>query len=93
MADLTFFPDPNVDRVLGVVMELAGEVYVLRDRLRTVEKLLEERGTLSRADIDAYEPSADERAQWLADRDDFVQRIVAPLTSQADSPAPAYQPA
>ncbi len=93
MPDLTFFPDPNVDRVLGVVMELAGEVYVLRDRLRTVEKLLEERGTLSRADIDAYEPSADERAQRLADRDDFIQRIVAPLTSQADSPAPAYQPA
>ena len=41
MPDLTFFPDPNVDRVLGVVMKLAAEVYMLRDRLSTVERVLE----------------------------------------------------
>jgi hypothetical protein len=37
MADLTFFPDPTTDRVLGVVMELAQEVYTLRQKLATLE--------------------------------------------------------
>ena len=37
MPDLTFFPDPAVDRVLGVVMELAQEVYVLRQKVRALE--------------------------------------------------------
>ena len=32
----TFFPDPAIDRELGVVMALATEVYVLRDRTRAL---------------------------------------------------------
>jgi hypothetical protein len=91
--DLTFFPDPNVDRVLGVVMELAAEVFVLRDRLRTMERLLERAGTIALADLDAYEPSADERAQRLAERDALIARILAPMTAESDSPAPPFEPA
>lgn len=93
MSDLTFFRDPDVDRVLGVVMELAGEVYVLRDRLRTLELLLEERGTLTRADVEGHQPSGDERADRVAERDAFIERILAPMTHEADSPAPVYEPA
>ncbi len=93
MSDLTFFPDPNVDRVLGVVMELAGEVYVLRDRLRRLETLLEERGSLTRADLDAFQPSAKQRSAWLAERDAFIARVLAPMAAEADSPAPAFEPA
>jgi hypothetical protein len=93
MADLTFFEDPAVDRVLGIIMELAAEVYVLRERLRTVEALLDERGTISRADLEAYQPSPDERAARLKERDAFVARIMAPVTHEADSPAPTFQPA
>lgn len=93
MPDLTFFPDPQVDRVLGVLVELAGEVYVLRQRLNTVETLLEQRGCVSRADLENYVPSAEERAARLAERDAFIRRILAPMTHEADSPAPEFQPA
>jgi hypothetical protein len=91
--DLTFFPDPYVDRVLGVVMELAAEVYVLRERVYTVERLLERAGAVTRADLDAYEPSAEERAQRLAERDALIARILAPMTAESDSPSPPFQPA
>ena len=37
MADLTFFKDPADDRLFGVVMELAQEVYALRQRVRALE--------------------------------------------------------
>jgi hypothetical protein len=91
--DLTFFPDPNVDRVLGVVMELAGEVYVLRARLRALERQLEANGCLSRADLEATQPTPEERAAHLAERDAFIVRILAPMTDAADSPTPEFQPA
>jgi len=51
MPDLTFFKDPAMDRVFGVVMELAEEVYTLRQRLRTLEGGVAEPGT---ADRDAF---------------------------------------
>ena len=92
MPDLTFFPDPNVDRVLGVVLELAAEVYVLRDRLRTVELALE-RGGMDRDELDRYEPTEVERAERLAERDALIVRILAPMTAEADSPAPPFEPA
>lgn len=37
MADITFFDDPADDRLFGVVMELAQEVYALRQRMRALE--------------------------------------------------------
>lgn len=92
MSDLTFFRDPDVDRVLGLVMELASEVYVLRDRLRTLEQVLEQRGTLTLDDLKAYAPSAEDRAARLADRDALIARILAPVTYAPDSPAPALEP-
>ena len=92
MADLTFFPDDQVDRVLGVVLELAGELYALRDRLRTVEQVLAQKGVLTADDLAGYTPSAEERAARLADRDALIARILAPMTATADSPAPPFEP-
>jgi hypothetical protein len=91
--DLSFFRDPAVDRVLGVVLELAAEVYVLRDRIRTLEHLLDQAGTVRREDLDAYIPSAEERAKRLAERDALIARILAPMTAEADSPNPPFEPA
>lgn len=48
--------DPEDDRILSILMALVGEVSVLRERLDTVERLLESKGTISRADIENYEP-------------------------------------
>jgi hypothetical protein len=62
-----FFDDPAVERVLAITLAVAQEVAVMRERLDTVERLLEKHGGLTRAEIDAYEPdqaSATERAEW-----------------------------
>jgi len=89
--DLTFFRDPTVDRVLGVVMELAAEVYVLRDRLHTVERLLQH--SLDLAELEGYEPTEAERAQRLAGRDALIARILAPMHAEFESPEPPFEPA
>lgn len=51
-----YFDDPAVDRILSIVMAVAGEVAVLRERLDTVERLLEAKGSVTRAEIEAYVP-------------------------------------
>ena len=51
-----YFEDPAIDRTLSIVMALVGEVSVMRERMDTIERLLEEKGTISRDDIEAYTP-------------------------------------
>jgi hypothetical protein len=77
----TFFADPAVDRVLGVVMALAAEVYVLRDRVRVMEAQLTASGTLDGDALDR-EPDGTALAASRADRDAFVQHLMQPLLGQ-----------
>jgi hypothetical protein len=72
----TFFADPQVDKVLAITMALAGEVSVLRERLDTIERLLDAKGQVSRHDIEAYRPdehAAEEREHW---RIGYLERLL-----------------
>jgi hypothetical protein len=74
-----FFDDPAVDKLVAMIMGLAGEVGVLHDRLDTVERLLETRGLVKRREIEAYVPNAAaaaERAAWRETLLGEVLRIV-----------------
>ena len=85
-----FFDDPAVERVLAVTMAVAQEVAVLRERLDTIERLLEKGdGKFSRADIDAYAPdpaAATERAEWSRMYIARVLRIVQQELEALNSP-------
>ncbi|MBP01674.1 MAG: hypothetical protein CMM25_02530 [Rhodospirillaceae bacterium] len=73
--------DPSMDRIMNVVIALARETYVLKDRLSIVERKLDEVGVVTRADLDEYKPSSDiEEGEILAARDEFVQSVLGPLT-------------
>ncbi len=53
-----------LDRLYSTVFALAAEVSALRERQDTIERLLDAKGTLSRADIESYVPdreAGDER--------------------------------
>jgi hypothetical protein len=80
----TFFPDPALDRALGIVMALATEVYVLRDRLFALERQLAESGTLDQARLGAA-PSPAEAAAAQADRDAFVAHLMEPVLGRQAS--------
>ncbi len=69
------FDDPAIDTLLNIVLSLGSEVYVLRDRLRIVEKMLEAKGMISKADIESYKPTAEEETELRQDRDAFMARF------------------
>jgi hypothetical protein len=78
-----YFDDPQTDKVLAIVMALIGEVSVLRERLDTIERLLEAKDILAIADIEAYqpdEPVAKEREQWRAE---YIARVLRVLQTES----------
>ena len=76
--------DEMLDRMMNVMMGLAEELYVTRDRLQVMERILEQRGSLNREDIDNWQPGEGEQAAILRNRDAFIQSIL----SRALDPAP-----
>lgn len=77
-AEQTFFDDPAIDALLGVVMALAMEHYVLRDRLRAMEEQLVRAGQLDRSAL-AAEPPASARAREQGDAAAFVEDLLRPI--------------
>jgi hypothetical protein len=73
--------DPAVDRVMKVVVALARETYVLKDRLGIVERKLNEKGVLTRADLNDFKPTAEEEKEILSARDAFVEDVLSPIVS------------
>ena len=85
----TFFQDPNVDKVIAMVMGLAGEVAVMRDRVDTLERLLEKSAGIKRSDIEKYQPSTavmTERAQW---RDQFLSEVLRIVEIEQEALGPS----
>lgn len=71
----SFFEDPSLDQMMTFIVELTTEVAVLRERVDTVERLLDTRGSVTRADIEAYHPPADVEAERNAWRDAYLKRV------------------
>ena len=80
----TFFPDPALDRAFGVVMALAQEVWVLRDRMAAMEAQLAGRGVLQIEKLNE-EPAQDLRA---AEREAFVAHLMQSLLGVQQAKGP-----
>ena len=74
--------DPHVDKLYTMVMALAGEVSVLRERADTTERLLATRGVLTSRDIEEYrldDAALAEREKWRAQ---FLERVLRVVTQE-----------
>lgn len=71
-----YFDDPALDRMLSMLMALIGEVSVMRERLDTVERLLEAKGTLTRADIEGYVPNREAAFERGCLTQEYVCRVM-----------------
>lgn len=80
-----FHDDPAIDRLLSLTMALVGEVSVLRERMDTVERLLEAKGSICRADIEAYAPdSAAGEERGLATRA-YIARVMRGFQQEVEA--------
>lgn len=70
-----YLSDPTSEKILAMLMALAGEVSVMRDRMETIERLSEKNGVFSIEDIENYAPSGDEQVVRQKRRAEYLQRI------------------
>lgn len=80
-----FSENVEVDRVMAMVMTLAGEVAVLREQLDTVVSLAAARGVLTPDEVAGYAPSPAQvtsRDEW---RQAFIGRVLHVLRAEAEA--------
>ncbi|MEL7029746.1 MAG: hypothetical protein AAGL49_11165 [Pseudomonadota bacterium] len=75
-----FIAEPDMDKLVSVVMRLAMEVSVLRERVETHELLAARHGLYTRDDVDAFQPDQAEQKRRAQERAAFVEKIVHDLT-------------
>lgn len=75
-------PPPNpitgsdeMDAVMRINTELMSELWILRDRVAILEKLLDDKGVVARKSIDDYAPEGDFAKELDEERDRFVRRV------------------
>lgn len=86
-----FFEDPAVDQLYAMVLALAGELAVTRDRLDTLERQLAAKDVVDAADIEAYEPDAAAEAEREARRRALIDRLLRVLGGDAVEHSPAAE--
>lgn len=80
--DTSFFDDPMVDHLLRAVVTLTMELSVTRERMRTLELLLAESGTLVPGHVDDYAPEHEEAAARAQSRAKLIDDILGPMVSR-----------
>ena len=58
-----FTGDPMVERLFGITLALVSELAVTRERLDTVERLLQRGKLMNREDLERFQPSSEEAAE------------------------------
>lgn len=78
--DPVFFRDPAIDRLIETVMAIGSELWIQRDRMRVIEKLLAQHGAVTAEMIEQYKDDEAGEAERKAARDQMVKRLYDPLT-------------
>jgi hypothetical protein len=77
--DPIYLKDPILDATVRMLVELAAQVWVDRERLLVLEQLLAERGVATRAALAAYKPTGEQAAALKAERDKFIEDVFKEL--------------
>jgi hypothetical protein len=85
-----YFDDPAVDRLLSITLAVAGELAVARERIDTLERLLEAKGVVSQSEVEGFEPTRDQAYQRGLMHREYTARIMRGV--QQDMEALAEMP-
>lgn len=82
---LRFFEAQGVDELVSICMTLAQELWVVKERLATVEAAIAEKGSVTAQDIENYKFNADQRAIVDDEKKQFIDRVFFTLREQAEA--------
>ena len=71
--------DPMLDKIFKVLIQVAGELYVTKTRLKMIEMSMNKNGQIIRDDLDNQELSSNELEAIEKERDRFIETILSPI--------------
>lgn len=89
-----YLGDSHQERMLSMVMALIAEVSVVRERIDTIERLLDAKGTISRADIESYAPDLETGKERNRIVRAYLARVMRGLQQELEAtanPQPAME--
>lgn len=80
-----YLDENATDHLLAMVMVLAEELAVTRERADTLERLLEAQGVITRGAIETYIPDSHTGAQRQVKHSEFISRLLRSLRHEVDA--------
>ena len=71
----TYFDDVVVDNLMEAFLELSAQVWINRDRLYVLEKVLEDRGIDAQKLIEEYVPNSKDQEMRRTARQEYVDQV------------------
>ena len=85
-----FYDTPGLDAAMSMIMVLANELCVLRDRIDSSERVAAQNGLNLAAGIEALQLDQEALEEREARRQDFLQRLFYLQLKDADEAAQAH---
>lgn len=79
---------PDLERLTGLVFELASQLHAERARRLALEQVLVDAGVLARGWEDSFEPGGDFRERSQASLDDAMARLMRIMAESTDPRTP-----
>lgn len=81
-----FMKDKNMEAMFSAMIALSAEVWTGRRRQKVLEGVLAKKLGVTPADLEAYMPTAEESAEWKAERDRMVRVMFDQFLRPGDIP-------
>jgi hypothetical protein len=79
-----YFADPATDTLLSMVLAVTQELSVARDRIDTLERLLDRAGVLAAVTVDTYLPTPEEATARADLRAEMLRRVFRGAEKEAE---------
>ena len=83
----TFFDDPANDRIIAMLMSMVTEMWVMRERLDSVEALANQKGLFLEEELERFEPDPQRAVERERMRQEFLDRIFYIFQEEAEDTA------
>ncbi len=80
----TFFGDPANDRIIAMFMSMVTEMWVMRERLDSVEALVAQKGFFLEEELERFEPDPERAEERERMRQEFLDRIFYIFQEEAE---------
>lgn len=86
--EFDFFENPQISKLLDLVLELGMDLHVTTTRLRALEMLFIRNGDLKEDQLDGFIPTDAEKQSLDIKRDEFMARLMRIITESGPSEHP-----